>query len=686
MQQSEARDEGQNSTGENMRKAIAVLALALLTVADAKATPHHREPQYQTLTGVATTTDAERHYLISAAHFAAPNATDPVSVNAVAFKAWFMNAIAAFNETQSTLTDATAETNAMTAFLSERDSQVAYYIGQITAKYTPRQKADFYAKIEKARQKLKSKVAVNQIPTKLETRDIPGGGQSEQLNCADGSTFPTCSATISATINTYAFVGKGQTDSFQRANGSIGSNWDVGSGSFTITSDLVAPAATGQSFGYFTPYYPSADAQTSITLGSSVQSGGGFGACVRMGIVGNNNRYCTYFNNSSGTYQVLQYKWLSGVATLLGSWTAPAAFAVGDTLTIEAQQNLISVYYNGMGVIDTFDSSISAGYTGIDAPWGGTTSISSFSGNSSGITFQIYPVMDGQGTMVNVPHGTVTHTPGVTLTQNGGTPSQINGTGVCPTCYFYADGDFYPILGTDDTGTLSINIDGILVCSVVGQFFDGGGTPGLWELATTYVNNADVGHQHGNTYSKGPDGNYYQWYWPSAPFSGGANTPTGSWQNFAGPVPYYGYDYELTNACSAATTPPDADMSQFTITYPEVLVSGNTTWNGFWVIPQGNSFLLKTPLWRATNNSQWITNAPITFLVEDLISPDKNFAWNLPAAQLHPIMNGLTVSNQTCTYTSTPSTNVSIKVQEADYCIGHLPIYGNGTVNNCNDF
>jgi hypothetical protein len=93
-------------------------------------------------------------------------------------------------------------------------------------------------------------------------------------------------------------------------------------------------------------------------------------------------------------------------------------------------------------------------------------------------------------------------------------------------------------------------------------------------------------------------------------------------------------------------------MSEFTITYPEVLVSGNTTWNGSWVI----------------------------------ISPDKNFAWNLPAAELHPVMNGLTVSNQTCTYTSTPSTNVSVKVQEADYCTGYLPIYGNGTPSRCEQF
>jgi len=425
----------------------------------------------ESVTGIASDADAQRHFLLHAAHFADPNATDPISVNALAFKKWFLNAIDGFNATQATLSDADAAT-AMTSFLSQRDAQVSYYMGQLTAKMQPREKQQLYASIKEMQSRMKSGISqadykkLKQLTkAEIQSSSASGGGISPgNYNCS--TQVITCKATYSISGSITSPLGPGPADTFSRVNGGVGANWTTITGAFAISNNAVV-VTSGGSGGTAMMYNNKTSNLTDQYVQARVavipSTNAGISAAARMSTDGQNLYEISFYNGSS-CHCFFVDKLHNGALThlMIIGWNP----TVGDVGALLVRGNLLSAFLDGEKVMELRDNDIASGYEGITGTMNGGA-INNWSGGADGDTTTFNPLIEGNQTM-QPGHGNPIHTPSTAMSINGVQTTQ-NGTGVCGNCYFYADGDFtVPFV----TGVpISIGDGAILTCSVVGRFF-----------------------------------------------------------------------------------------------------------------------------------------------------------------------------------------------------------------------
>jgi hypothetical protein len=405
-----------------LRKASAVMLFLFVVGAIGVSAQEmdHGMHMLESVTGIASDADTQRHFLLHAAHFADPNATDPVSVNALAFKKWFLNAIDGFNATQATLSDADAAT-AMTSFLSQRDAQVSYYLGQMTAKMQPWEKQQLYASIKEMQSRMKSGISqadykkLKQLTkAEIQSSSASGGGISPgNDNC--GTQVITCNATYSISGSITSPLGPGQADSFNRANGGVGANWTTITGAFAISNNA-AVVTNGGSGGTAMMYNNKtsnlSDQHVQARVAVIPSTNAGISAAARMSTDGQNLYEISFYNGSS-CHCFFVDKVHAGTLThlMIIGWNP----TVGDVLLVRG--NLLSAFLNGEKVMELIDNDIASGYEGITGTANGGA-LNNWSGGADGDTTTFNPLIDGNQNM-QPRHGNSIHTPSTAISING---------------------------------------------------------------------------------------------------------------------------------------------------------------------------------------------------------------------------------------------------------------------------
>ena len=125
----------------------------------------------------------------------------------------------------------------------------------------------------------------------------------------------------------------GITDTFQRANGSLGAGWtDVSDGGLTISSNAAAGSGSGTSGDIRTGETYKGDQFSSVQLTSTLPAGGGWiGPSVRSQASGASGYVGFYFTNY-GSPELLLFKRVGGSWTQLGSAYSVSALPAGTTL------------------------------------------------------------------------------------------------------------------------------------------------------------------------------------------------------------------------------------------------------------------------------------------------------------------------------------------------------------------
>jgi hypothetical protein len=197
-------------------------------------------------------------------------------------------------------------------------------------------------------------------------------------------TMPAANVTGIAVACTTLQSGSTASDSFNRANGSLGSNWTAMSdGAMTIASDAVSGGNandnsgeiwTGSSFG--------SDQFSQIQLTGTQLSGGQWlGVTVRAQNGGQNGYSGLYWWNN-GDPLLMLFERMNGQWTQLGGSVPTGPLAGGTTLEVEASGSTISMLENGSQIIAANDTTVTGGAPGIMAF--GTATGDNWSGGSLG--------------------------------------------------------------------------------------------------------------------------------------------------------------------------------------------------------------------------------------------------------------------------------------------------------------
>jgi hypothetical protein len=170
-------------------------------------------------------------------------------------------------------------------------------------------------------------------------------------------------------------------DVFNRANGSLGANWTVTDGTWTIVNDQATYAegsdgmAMAVNTGSTVPANQYAVAQISVVPNGS--NGGGVG--VRVSSSQESGYFCITENSGGFISYLLKYE--SGSATLLGIGPAVPS---GDYLSAQANNSVISCFDNGAQIITASDSTFTSGYPGMYGEYNYSATFSNFRAGSLG--------------------------------------------------------------------------------------------------------------------------------------------------------------------------------------------------------------------------------------------------------------------------------------------------------------
>lgn len=180
-------------------------------------------------------------------------------------------------------------------------------------------------------------------------------------------------------------------DSFNRANGSLGSNWtNASDAALTIKSDTVAGTlATGSSGDYWTASSFTSNQYSQIQITSTQLTGGQWiGPSVRVQNNGLNGYVGVYFyNNNNPKLEVFKRSGINSW-TLLGS-TNSAALTAGTKLKLVMMGNTFAFLVNGIEKLAGNDSNgtYTGGAPGIMAY--GTGKVDNWSGGDAGYEFNL---------------------------------------------------------------------------------------------------------------------------------------------------------------------------------------------------------------------------------------------------------------------------------------------------------
>ena len=181
-------------------------------------------------------------------------------------------------------------------------------------------------------------------------------------------------------------------DSFQRANGSLGPNWtDISDGGLTILSDQATGAASGNSGDLWTAGSFTSDQFSQVQLTSTqLTATQWLGMVVRGQNSGLSGYVAIYFWNN-GSPEVMLFLRKNGGWAQLGSSYATAPLKAGTVLGLSAAGSSLSVTVNGTAVISATDATLTGGAPGLmtngsarAAAWAGGSGSGSGSGLGSG--------------------------------------------------------------------------------------------------------------------------------------------------------------------------------------------------------------------------------------------------------------------------------------------------------------
>src|SRR5579862_5531800 len=266
-------------------------------------------------------------------------------------------------------------------------------------------------------------------------------------------------------------------DSFNRANGSLGAGWtDDSDAGLSIVSGQVVGNGGNSGDLRTAESYPS-DQFSQLLVGSTPLSGGQWiGPAVRMQASGQSGYVGFYYANNGGTPEVMLFKRAGGVWSNMGSYST-GVLAEGTQLQVTAVGSTISLLVNGVTRVTTTDSTLTGGVPGILAS--GSADAGAWSGGSMG---------SGSGTKYSVG-GTVSGLSGtVVLQDNGGDTLSVSANGSFTFATHLASGAAYAV-------TVQTNPSG-QACTVS----NGSGTVGSANVTSVAVSCATSG---GTKYSVG---------------------------------------------------------------------------------------------------------------------------------------------------------------------------------------
>jgi len=197
---------------------------------------------------------------------------------------------------------------------------------------------------------------------------VASAPSGEACTVTGGSgTISAANITGVAVICTTGVPGSGETDNFNRANGSLGPNWtNMSDGGLTIASQQVQGTNSGGDSGDIrTAEAYSSDQYSQIQVTSTQLTGTQWiGATVRSqnsGLTGYIGIY--YWNNGSPV--LMLFKRVSGNWGLIGSTYNSGPLAAGTQLRLSVIGSSVSFLENGIQRISATDTSITGGAPGI---------------------------------------------------------------------------------------------------------------------------------------------------------------------------------------------------------------------------------------------------------------------------------------------------------------------------------
>jgi hypothetical protein len=209
----------------------------------------------------------------------------------------------------------------------------------------------------------------------------------------------------------------GVSDTFNRANGSLGAGWtDMSGGGLAISAEAAAGTSSATTGDIRTGETYNGDQFSSVHLTSTLPTGGGWiGPSVRSQAGGASDYAGLYFVNY-GSPELMLFKRVGGAWTQLGSSYPISALPPGTTLELAVAGTALTFYLNGVPVITATDSSLSGGAPGIMATGTGAV-IDWTGGNVNGTT----PQPTGTSTATYTIGGTVSGATGPVILQDNGT-------------------------------------------------------------------------------------------------------------------------------------------------------------------------------------------------------------------------------------------------------------------------
>lgn len=202
--------------------------------------------------------------------------------------------------------------------------------------------------------------------------------------------FPNTPACLAATTcGSYVAPSPTVSDSFVRKNAtSLGNNWNLNVGNFSIASNVAINTSTSGSDGIASwgQQYFSNDQWAQVTIGTAPTTGTTLaGAVVRAAGPGVDTFYLYECVSAAGANNRYLVKDVAGTGTTL--LTGPTATcSSGDVLRLEVVGNQLTGFYNGTVDLQATDSSIASGSPGMRILNSGGTgvgvSISAFTGGN----------------------------------------------------------------------------------------------------------------------------------------------------------------------------------------------------------------------------------------------------------------------------------------------------------------
>ena len=233
--------------------------------------------------------------------------------------------------------------------------------------------------------------------------------------------------------------GSSASDTFARANGSLGANWtDMTDGGLAISSQVVVGTAVGNSGDMWTANSFTGDQSSQVAVTSTPLTGNEWiGPVVRAQNGGQSLYVGIYFWNS-GSPELMLFKRIGGGWTQLGSPYQSGAPVAGTQLELTAVGSSLQFSENGVVEITASDTSLTGGAPGIMANGGATGG--SWSGGSVVGTESI-------GGSVSGLSGTVA------LQDNGGDTLSVSANGSFTFATLLAPGQAYNVtVATNPSG------------------------------------------------------------------------------------------------------------------------------------------------------------------------------------------------------------------------------------------